>query len=122
MWPTLLSVLMLVCSNLIMTYAWFGHLKDHPDTFWFKVVLFSWSLAFFEYTLMIPAVRMASKHITVTQLKIVQEAISLPCSSRFQYFSSRKALRLTTSGHASAFSAQSSSFSARKSQADLNAL
>ena len=77
MWPTLLSVLMLVCSNLIMTYAWFGHLKDHPDTFWFKVVLFSWSLAFFEYTLMIPAVRMASKHITVTQLKIVQEAISL---------------------------------------------
>ena len=61
MWPTLLSVLMLVCSNLIMTYAWFGHLKDHPDTFWFKVVLFSWSLAFFEYTLMIPAVRMSAQ-------------------------------------------------------------
>ena len=56
MWPTVLAVLMLVCSNLIMTYAWFGHLRDNPDTFWFKVVLFSWSLAFFEYTLMIPAV------------------------------------------------------------------
>ena len=86
MWPTVLAVLMLVCSNLIMTYAWFGHLRDNPDTFWFKVVLFSWSLAFFEYTLMIPAVRMASKHITVTQLKIIQEAISLTVFIPFSVF------------------------------------
>lgn len=74
---TWFALVLLVLSNVFMTFAWFGHLKNHGDDMLVKVILVSWGIAFFEYILMIPAVRMASKTLTVSQIKIIQEALSL---------------------------------------------
>lgn len=71
-WP----VLLLVGSNLFMTLAWYGHLK-FPDQKLWVVILASWGIALFEYVLQVPANRLGSLVFTVTQLKIIQEAITL---------------------------------------------
>jgi len=71
-----LPILLLVGSNVFMTFAWYGHLKykDKPLLF---VILTSWGIAFFEYVLMIPANRWGSSVYSATQLKIIQEVITL---------------------------------------------
>lgn len=71
-WP----VLLLVGSNLFMTLAWYGHLKFPTWPLWI-VILASWGIALFEYVLQVPANRLGKEVFTVTQLKIVQEAITL---------------------------------------------
>lgn len=71
-WP----VLLLVGSNLFMTLAWYGHLKFPEQRLW-VVILVSWGIALFEYVLQVPANRLGSLVFTVTQLKIMQEAITL---------------------------------------------
>ncbi len=71
------ALALLVISNVFMTFAWFGHLKYGSDDTIMKVILTSWGIAFFEYIVMVPAVRMAAQHITVSQIKIIQEAMSL---------------------------------------------
>jgi uncharacterized protein (DUF486 family) len=71
-WP----VLLLVGSNLFMTLAWYGHLKFPEQKLW-VVILASWGIALFEYILQVPANRLGSLVFTVTQLKIIQEAITL---------------------------------------------
>lgn len=73
------TVLLLISSNLFMTFAWYGHLKhlkNHP-LFW--VILFSWGIALFEYALQVPANRIGFQKalFTLGQLKILQEAIAL---------------------------------------------
>lgn len=82
----LLTVLMLVASNIVMTFAWYGQFKLQEmkiSTDWplFLVILSSWGLAFFEYSLMIPANRMGfvgnGGPFNLVQLKVVQEAVSL---------------------------------------------
>lgn len=73
-WPFLL----LIISNFIMTFAWYGNFKYFKDsTPLLIIILTSWGIAFFEYCLMIPANRIASKSFDTAQLKIIQEAISL---------------------------------------------
>lgn len=68
--------LLLLASNLFMTFAWYGHLKFKDQKLWI-VILASWSIAFFEYCLMVPANRIGSDYLSGYQLKILQEAITL---------------------------------------------
>jgi uncharacterized protein len=73
----MLTILLLVASNLFMTFAWYGHLKFlHHLPLW-SVVLISWGIAFFEYCLMVPANRFGYGTFTGYQLKIMQEVITL---------------------------------------------
>jgi uncharacterized protein (DUF486 family) len=65
-----------------MTYAWYGHLK-HPEWALWKAILISWGIAFFEYLLMVPANRYGFGEFTVTQLKIIQEVITLTVFTGF---------------------------------------
>lgn len=75
-------ILLLICSNVFMTFAWYGHLKHKGAALW-KVILISWGIAFFEYVLMIPANRLGSAYHTATELKIIQEVITLVVFSGF---------------------------------------
>jgi len=71
------TILLLFCSNIFMTFAWYGHLKYlHSKPLW-AVVLISWGIAFFEYCLMVPANRLGYVTFTGFQLKIIQEVITL---------------------------------------------
>jgi uncharacterized protein len=72
----MLTVVLLVLSNLFMTAAWYGHLKYRETALW-KVVLISWGIAFFEYCLQVPANRLGYERFSAYQLKILQEAITL---------------------------------------------
>jgi uncharacterized protein (DUF486 family) len=71
------AALLLVLSNLFMTYAWYGHLRDLADRPWYWVALIAWGVAFFEYQLQVPANRIGYTALTLPQLKILQEAIAL---------------------------------------------
>jgi uncharacterized protein (DUF486 family) len=77
-----LPVALLVVSNLFMTIAWYGHLKYKGTPLW-SAILVSWGIAFFEYCLMVPANRWGHTHYTATQLKILQEVITLTVFSGF---------------------------------------
>lgn len=72
------TILLLIASNVFMTFAWYGHLKFKEVPLW-KAIFVSWGIAFLEYCLMVPANRMGyiNGTFTATQLKIVQEAITL---------------------------------------------
>lgn len=72
-----ITVGMLVVSNLIMLYAWYGHLRTLGSAPVWTAILVSWAIALFEYCVAVPANRIGSKTMTLEQLKIVQEAISL---------------------------------------------
>jgi len=73
-----------------MTFAWYGHLKFQQDALW-KVILVSWGIAFFEYTLQVPANRIGSARFSPVQLKVMQEIITLSVFAVFTtfYFGSR---------------------------------
>ncbi len=74
----MLTVLLLIGSNILMTTAWYGHLR-YPNSAWQLAVLVSWLIAFFEYCLAVPANRIGyfSEGYTAAQLKIVQEVITM---------------------------------------------
>jgi uncharacterized protein (DUF486 family) len=74
---TLQTILLLICSNVFMTFAWYGHLKNLSDKPWYLAALLSWAIAFFEYMLMVPANRIGHTVMSVGQLKIMQEVITL---------------------------------------------
>ena len=71
------AVALLFVSNLVMLYAWYGHLRTMAGAPVWAVVLVSWAIALVEYCFMIPANRIGSKTMTLEQLKIVQEAVAL---------------------------------------------
>lgn len=71
-----LPFIMLIISNVFMTFAWYGHLKHKASPLWI-VIIVSWGIAFFEYCFQVPANRMGHKHFTAAQLKIAQEVITL---------------------------------------------
>jgi uncharacterized protein (DUF486 family) len=73
---TIYTVGLLIASNCFMTAAWYGHLKYKSAPLWLAI-LASWGLAFFEYTLQVPANRIGSSELSTYQLKILQEAITL---------------------------------------------
>jgi len=69
--------LMLLASNVFMTFAWYAHLKDLGAKPWWIAALASWGIALFEYLLMVPANRIGYTELSLPQLKILQEAITL---------------------------------------------
>jgi uncharacterized protein (DUF486 family) len=77
---------MLVLSNLFMTYAWYGHLKYLGNRPWFVAALLSWGIALFEYLLQVPANRIGYTQLSLAQLKIMQEVISLSVFAPFAIF------------------------------------
>jgi len=77
-----LPIVLLCFSNVFMTFAWYGHLKHKGAPLW--VVIFgSWAIAFFEYLLMVPANRWGNYNYTATELKIIQEVITLTVFAGF---------------------------------------
>jgi len=78
-------LLLLVASNVFMTFAWYGHLKFKSSPLWL-VVLASWGIAFFEYCLMVPANRWGHGTYSATQLKIMQEVITILVFCAFAFF------------------------------------
>jgi uncharacterized protein (DUF486 family) len=68
---------LLVLSNVFMTFAWYGHLKNMKSHPWYIAALLSWGIALFEYLLQVPANRIGAAVYSVAQLKILQEAITL---------------------------------------------
>jgi len=72
------TVLLLIASNVFMTFAWYGHLKHQASTPWLVAALASWGIALFEYLLQVPANRIGhASGISLAQLKIMQEVITL---------------------------------------------
>ncbi len=76
------TILFLTISNIFMTFAWYGHLKYRSEALW-KVILASWSIAFFEYCFQVPANRIGSYEFSTAQLKTIQEVITLAVFSAF---------------------------------------
>jgi len=75
--PLLVAALMLALSNLFMTFAWYGHLKNLAGSPWYVAALLSWGIALFEYLLQVPANRIGYTALSLGQLKILQEVITL---------------------------------------------
>src|SRR5215467_6998156 len=77
-----LPIVLLTCSNVFMTFAWYGHLKFKSKPL-LIVILVSWGIAFFEYVLQVPANRWGNSVYSATQLKVIQEVITLLVFSAF---------------------------------------
>jgi len=75
--PLLVTALMLAVSNLFMTFAWYGHLKNFSSSPWYIAALASWGIALFEYLIQVPANRIGYTALSLGQLKIMQEVITL---------------------------------------------
>ncbi len=88
------TVLLLVCSNVFMTFAWYSHLKHLQNKPLILAVLFSWGIAFFEYLLMVPANRMGHGTLTISQLKILQEVVTLSVFIPFVVLYMKEPLKL----------------------------
>ena len=74
---TLVTVALLVASNVFMTFAWYGHLKHLNAKPWFLAAFVSWGIAFFEYMLQVPANRIGFRALDLAQLKVIQEVVTL---------------------------------------------
>ncbi len=85
---SLQAVLLLIASNIFMTLAWYGHLKNMATAPWYLAALASWGIALFEYLLQVPGNRIGFQQagFTVAQLKIVQEVITLSVFVPFAMF------------------------------------
>ena len=92
--PTLQTVALLVASNVFMTFAWYGHLKHQASTPWLVAALASWGIALFEYLLQVPANRIGYTALSLGQLKILQEIITLSVFVPFAFFYMREPLKL----------------------------
>lgn len=84
--PTLTATLLLVCSNVFMTFAWYAHLKNLNDHPWYVAAIVSWGIALFEYLLQVPGNRIGFTALSLPQLKILQEVITLAVFAPFAIF------------------------------------
>lgn len=75
--PIVTTVVLLVLSNIFMTFAWYAHLRNLSGRPWYIAALVSWGIAFFEYMLQVPANRIGHTVMDLSKLKILQEAITL---------------------------------------------
>ena len=76
-YPALTCAVLLTLSNLFMTFAWYGHLKNFQGSPWWAAAMISWGIALFEYLLQVPANRIGYTALSLGQLKILQEVITL---------------------------------------------
>jgi uncharacterized protein (DUF486 family) len=88
------TTILLVLSNVFMTFAWYAHLKDLNGKPWFIAALVSWGVALAEYLLQVPANRIGYTQLSLGQLKILQEAIALSVFVPFAVFYMREPLKL----------------------------
>jgi uncharacterized protein (DUF486 family) len=88
------TVLLLSASNVFMTFAWYAHLKNLNDKPWFIAALVSWGIALFEYLLQVPANRTGFTVMTLPQLKILQEVITLAAFVPFAVFYMHQPIKL----------------------------
>ena len=86
--------LLLVCSNVFMTFAWYAHLRNLADRPWWIAALVSWGIALFEYLLQVPANRIGYTAFSLAQLKILQEVITLAVFVPFAVLYMRQPVRL----------------------------
>ena len=94
MHPIWLTVLLLSLSNVFMTFAWYAHLKELNQKPWIIAALVSWGIAFFEYMLQVPGNRIGYTVLSVAQLKILQEAITLTVFVPFALLYLREPIKL----------------------------
>jgi uncharacterized protein (DUF486 family) len=90
----LTTILLLTCSNVFMTFAWYAHLRDLRARPWYVAALVSWSIALFEYLLQVPANRIGYTQLSLSQLKIIQEVITLSVFVPFSILYMRQPFRL----------------------------
>ncbi|MBN9229874.1 MAG: DMT family protein [Legionella sp.] len=88
------TILLLIGSNIFMTFAWYGHLKNLNNKPLYIAILVSWGIAFFEYILQVPANRLGYTQFSLGQLKILQEIITICVFALFAYFYMNKPLGL----------------------------
>ena len=89
-----LTILLLSLSNIFMTFAWYAHLREMGSKPWILAALISWGIAFFEYMLQVPANRIGYEVLSVGQLKVLQEAITLTVFVPFAVFYMKEPLKL----------------------------
>ena len=88
------TTLLLAASNIFMTFAWYAHLKNLNDRKWYIAAVASWGIALFEYLLQVPANRIGYTQLSIAQLKITQEVITLSVFVPFAVFYMREPLKL----------------------------
>lgn len=85
---------LLTLSNIFMTFAWYGHLKNLNNRKWYIAALVSWGIALFEYLLQVPANRIGYTQLSLSQLKILQEVITLSVFAPFAVLYMQQPLKL----------------------------
>jgi len=88
------AVCLLILSNIFMTFAWYAHLKNLATAPWFVAALVSWGIALFEYLVQVPANRIGYTMLSLPQLKILQEVITLAVFVPFSIFYMKAELKL----------------------------
>jgi uncharacterized protein (DUF486 family) len=88
------TTLLLIASNVFMTFAWYAHLKDMNDQKWYVAAVASWGIALFEYLLQVPANRIGYTQLSVAQLKVTQEVITLSVFAPFAVLYLNEPLKL----------------------------
>ena len=94
MTPTSQAILLLICSNIFMTFAWYGHLKNLAGSPWYIAAIVSWGIALFEYLLQVPANRIGFQSLNLAQLKIIQEVITLAVFVPFSMYYMQQPFKL----------------------------
>ena len=89
-----LATALLCCSNIFMTFAWYAHLKNLSGKPWIIAALVSWGIALFEYAFQVPANRIGYSVISIGQLKIIQEIITLSVFVPFSIMYLKEPLKL----------------------------
>ncbi len=88
------TAILLACSNVFMTFAWYAHLKNLSDRPWYVAAIVSWGIALFEYLLQVPANRIGFTRLNLSQLKIMQEVITLTIFAPFAVLYMKQEIRL----------------------------
>jgi uncharacterized protein len=92
--PIVMTVSLLLCSNVFMTFAWYAHLKNLGNKPWIIAALLSWGIALFEYLLQVPANRIGYTQLSIGQLKIIQEVVTLSVFVPFSLLYMKEPLKL----------------------------
>lgn len=92
--PVAAMVFLLICSNVFMTFAWYAHLKELNNKAWIIAALVSWGIALFEYLLQVPANRIGYTVLSIGELKVIQEVITLSVFVPFSLFYLKEPLKL----------------------------
>jgi uncharacterized protein len=88
------TTVLLICSNAFMTFAWYAHLRNWSDKKWYVAAILSWGIALFEYLFQVPANRIGYQALTLSQLKILQEVITLSVFFPFAFLYMHQPVKL----------------------------